>query len=107
MRGTHCPTTSSCASCVQGSGSKGGTSTTFVSSRPSTSTLVTTKRLSAMRCVLLHRGCRILDRLHDLRIRAATAEVAGHRRPDVLLGGRRVLHEEQGRGHELSRSTET
>src|SRR5688572_29889524 len=102
MRGTHWPTTPSCASGAHGSGSNAGTSTTFVSSRPSTSTFVTTKRLSAMRRPPRH----VLNRAHDLGVGAATAEVAAHRDTDVLLGRSRVLLEEGGGGDELARRAE-
>src|SRR5688572_11344584 len=103
MRGTHWPTTSSLTAAVHGAGSKSGTSTTFVSSRPSTSTLVTTKRLSATGPAPGH----VLDGEQDVRIGTTAAEISAHADVDLGLRGRPRAPEQSGRGEQLAGRTES
>src|SRR2546423_7997949 len=103
MRGTHCPTTCIGVSAVHGAGSNSGTSTMRVSSRPSTSTFVVTKRLRATR----HSPSGVLHREHDLRVRAAAAEVAAQCRPNLRLARARLLVEQRGRRDDLSGCAES
>src|SRR5580765_8465797 len=49
---------------------------------------------------------RLLDRLHDVHVARAAAEVAADPRPDLLLVGLRVLLQEPGRLHDHARRTE-
>src|SRR5439155_7889523 len=85
-------------SAVHGAGSNSGISTMRVSSRPSTSTFVATKRLSATR----HSPCCLLNGQHDFGIRAAATEIAAQRCPNVGLTRRCVLIEQRGRRENLA-----
>src|SRR5579862_4568675 len=104
IRGTRWPTMVSFASSPQGSGFRDGISTTLVSSRPSTSTLVVTMRL----CVIgsppgLRRGQNCAN---DLGIRTAPAQVAAHAADHVALGRVRILPEQRDGGEDLAGGTE-
>src|SRR4029078_10858655 len=48
----------------------------------------------------------VLDRLHDVHVARAAAEVAADPRPDLLLVGLRVLLQEPGRLHDHPRRAE-
>src|SRR5687767_13344820 len=101
----------------QGVGSWSGTSTTFVSSRPSTSTVVVMKRRGEVPVVPVSRisiaigpsqNCRgAVNRANDLRVRPAAAEVAAHRSRDRVIGGVPVTREQCHGGQHLTRRTET
>ena len=77
-----------------GAGFRVGSSTTFVSSRPSISTFVVTKRL-AIRVARVGGG---EDGAEDLRVRAAAAEISAHAVPHVVFGRIRVFREERDAG---------
>src|SRR5882672_1052248 len=95
-------TTRNSASSPHGSGSRDGSSTTFVSSRPSTSTFVVTNRL-AIGVALL---CDSEHGTNYLWVRPASAQVAAHAADDVGLRGSGVLPKERHRGENLTGSTE-
>src|SRR6185436_14041765 len=97
--------TSSGVSSVHGAGSNSGTSTIRVSSRPSTSTFVATKRLP--RIGGPHRTRRVLHGQHDLRVCAATAQVARQRGANVRLLGRAVVVQQRDGGQNLARRAES
>src|SRR5438105_7134265 len=103
MRGTRWPTTVSFASSSHGAGFREGSSTIFVSSRPSTSTLVVTNRLLATGRVRLGGG---QHRAHDGRVRAAAAEVTAHAGADVVLRGSGIRSEQCDGGQNLARGAE-
>src|SRR5690348_851827 len=102
MRGRRWPTTWSLASSPHGVGFRDGSSTTFVSSRPSISTLVVTKRL-AMWCLSSrgHYGA------HDLGVRPAATEITAHATPDVVFGWIRVVAQECDGGENLTGRAES
>src|SRR5689334_2949306 len=74
------PTTWRFASSPHGAGSRDGSSTILVSSRPSISTLVVTKRLGITRLRGGEHGA------HDLGVRPAATEVAAHAALNVRFG---------------------
>src|SRR3954462_9518732 len=102
MRGTDVPTTCSDASLPHGSGFLAGISTILVSSRPSTSTLVVTKRL----CIRGISGSGGEHRSHDFRVCAAAAEVAAHAAANIDFGRAGILGEQGHRGENLARCAE-
>src|SRR5437762_1610153 len=97
MRGTRCPTTWSSASSPHGVGFREGSSTTFVSSRPSISTFVVTNRLAIWR--LSGRGQHGAD---DFGISAAATEIATHPASYVVLGWMGLVAEERDGGEDLA-----
>src|SRR5512133_1574283 len=98
MRATRCPTTCRSASSPHGSGFLDGSSTTFVSSRPSISTFVVTNRL-AIRVALVRDG---QDGANDFRIRPAAAEIPAHAAFHLVFGRVRVGVQQRRGGEDLA-----
>src|ERR1041385_4166256 len=102
MRGTRCPTTWRSASSPHGVGFRDGSSTTFVSSRPSISTLVVTKRLAIWRLSSHgHHGA------YDLRVGAAPTQIAAHSASHVVFGWIPVVAQERDGSEDLTGRTES
>src|SRR5689334_18311220 len=91
------------ASSPHGVGSRDGSSTTFVSSRPSISTLVVTNLLA----IGTRPSCDTEHRLHNLRVCPAATQIPAHSVSDLCLGWVRVLVEQRDRGENLPRRAES
>src|SRR6267154_2363345 len=93
------------ASSPHGAGSRSGSSTILISSRPSTSTFVLAKRFATARLrggIGFERGRRRLHGAHDLGIGAAATEVAAHRVAHLLLIWIPLARQKGRCRHELS-----